>query len=142
MSTQDNVQTVKDAFDAIGRGDLQALLALTAEDIAWIIPGEWELAGTHSGHAGLAKFFQKASGVMDMSYPTSPEFIGQADRVVVVGIATGTIKSTHRTFEDHFVFVITVRDGKMTHIREYIDTLEMARASGKAAGHAVERAKQ
>jgi hypothetical protein len=33
----------------MGRGDKQALLALSAEDIEWIIPGEdWPLAGTRS----------------------------------------------------------------------------------------------
>jgi uncharacterized protein len=40
MSTQENVQIVKDFFAAIGRGDKQGLLAISAEDIEWIIPGE------------------------------------------------------------------------------------------------------
>jgi ketosteroid isomerase-like protein len=55
MSIERNVQTVKDFFAAIGRGDREGLLALVAEDIEWIVPGEdWRLAGTHRGHAGLA----------------------------------------------------------------------------------------
>ena len=32
MSTQENVQIVKDFFAAMGRGDKQGLLALSAED--------------------------------------------------------------------------------------------------------------
>jgi ketosteroid isomerase-like protein len=40
MSIQENVQTVKDFVAAVGRGDKQGLLALCAEDIEWIIPGE------------------------------------------------------------------------------------------------------
>ena len=40
MSIQENVQIVKDFFAAIGRGDMQGLLALFAEGIEWIIPGE------------------------------------------------------------------------------------------------------
>src|ERR1039457_1725607 len=32
-----------------------------------------------------------------------PEFIAQGDRVVVVGFATGRIKATNKTFEDHWV---------------------------------------
>ena len=39
MSTQENVQIVKDFFAAMGGSDRQALLALVAEDIEWIIPG-------------------------------------------------------------------------------------------------------
>jgi uncharacterized protein len=130
MSTQENVQTVKDFFAAMGRGDTQALLALSAEDIEWIIPGEgWPLAGTHRGHAGLADLLQKASETLDTSYPKPPEFVAQGDRVFVVGFASGEIISTKRTFEDHWVFAITVRNGKLTNIREYIDTQALARAS-------------
>jgi ketosteroid isomerase-like protein len=102
MSTQENVQTVKDFFAAVGRGDTQGLLALSVEDIEWIIPGEkWPLAGTHRGQAGLADLLSLG----------------------------GKVKATNRTFEDHFVFAITVRNGKVTNIRKYIDTQALARAS-------------
>ena len=123
MSTEENVQIVKDFFAAIGRSDRQAVQALSAEDIEWIIPGEdWPLAGTHRGHAGLAELLQKTSGEMEISSPEPLEFVAQGDRVLVVGFATGKVKATNRTFEDHFVFAITVRDGKLTNIREYVDT--------------------
>jgi ketosteroid isomerase-like protein len=130
MSTQENVQIVKDLFAAMGRGDKQGLLALSAEDIEWIIPGkDWPLAGTHRGHAGLADLLQKASEMLEISYPEPPEFVAQGDRVLVVGFARGKVKATNRSFEDHFVFAITVRNGKLTNIREYVDTQALARAS-------------
>jgi len=73
MSIQENVQIVKDFFAAMGRGDKQGLLALSAEDIEWIIPGEnWPLAGTHRGHAELAAVLQKASDEVEMTYPAPP----------------------------------------------------------------------
>ena len=133
MSTQENVQIVKNFLAAIGRRDKQGLLALSAEDIEWIIPGQgWPLAGTHRGHAGLADVLQKANETVETSYPEPPEFIAQGDRVLVVGVATGKIKATNRAFKDEWVFDITVRDGKVTHIKEYIDTQALARASEKA----------
>lgn len=53
MSTQQNVEVAKNFLAALGRRDKQGLLALSAEDMEWIIPGEnWLLAGTHRGHAG------------------------------------------------------------------------------------------
>jgi ketosteroid isomerase-like protein len=94
------------------------------------IPGEdWPLAGTHRGHAGLANLLQKASDTLETSYPEPPEFVAQGDRVLVVGFAKGRVIFTKRTFEDHWVFAITVRNGKLTNIREYIDTQALARAS-------------
>ena len=129
MSIETNIQTVKDFFAAIGSGDRDSLLALAADDIEWIIPGEdWPLAGTHRGHAELTEFFATASSSMETS--TDPrEFIAMGDRVLVVGFATGKVKATNKAFEDHFVFAITVRDGKLTNIREYVDTQALARAS-------------
>jgi ketosteroid isomerase-like protein len=130
MNTQENVQIVQDFFAAMGRGDEQALLALSAEEIEWIIPGEdWPLAGTHRGHAALADLLQKASDKLETSYPEPPEFVAQGDRVLVIGFAKGKIIATNKTFEDHWVFAITVRNGKLTNIREYIDTQALARAS-------------
>jgi ketosteroid isomerase-like protein len=103
MSIEKNVQIVKDFLAAIGRGDREALLALVAEDIEWIVPGEdWPLAGTHRGHAGLADLLETASKSIETS--TEPrEFVAQGDRVLVVG--------------------------KLTNIREYIDTQALARAA-------------
>jgi ketosteroid isomerase-like protein len=129
MSIEENIQTVKDFFAAIGSGDKQGLLALAAENIEWIIPGEdWPLAGTHRGHSGLEDLLQKASE-MEISSPTPPEYVAQGDRVLVVGFAKGKVKATNKTFEDDWVFAITVRNGKLTNIREYIDTQALARAS-------------
>ena len=134
MSTQENVQIAKNFLAALGRRDKQGLLALSAEDIEWIIPGEdWPLAGTHRGHAGLENILQKANETVETSFPEPPEFIAQGDRVLVVGVATGRIIATNRTFEDDWVFAITVRNGKLTNIREYVDTQALARASEEDA---------
>ena len=130
MSAEKNVQTVKAFFAAIGRGDREGVLALVAEDIEWIIPGEgWPLAGTHRGHAGLRDFLQKASETVETAFSGPAEYVAQGDRVLMIGSATGRIKATNRTFEDDWVFAMTVRNGKVTNIREYIDTQALARAS-------------
>ena len=134
MSTKENVQIVKDFFAAIGAYNKQDLLALVAADIEWIIPGDgWPLAGTHRGHAELAAVLQKASEELETTYPTPPEFVAQGDRVLVVGVATGKIKATNKPFKDNWVFDIAVRDGKVTKIREYVDTQALARASQRDA---------
>ena len=125
---------MKDFFAAIGRRDKHGLLAVSADDIEWIIPGEdWPLAGTHRGQAGLESLLQKANEAVETSSPKPPEFVAQGDRVLVLGSATGRIKTTNRRFVDDWVFAFTVRNGKVTNIREYIDTQALARASEMAA---------
>jgi ketosteroid isomerase-like protein len=130
VSIEENVQVVKEFFTAMGSGDKQALLALVAEDIEWIIPGEdWPLAGTHRGYAGLGATLRKASEEMEMTYPKPPEFVAQGNRVLAIGVAVGKIKATDKLFEDHWVFDITLQNGKLKTVREYIDTQALARAS-------------
>ena len=55
------------------------------------------------------------------------------ERVLVIGVATGKIKATNNAFKDEWLFDITVRDGKLTRIQEYIDTQALVRASEMAA---------
>src|ERR1700689_2229004 len=134
MSIEKNVQIVKNFLAALGRRDKQGLLALSAEDIEWIIPGEdWPLAGTHRGHAGLENLLQKASEMVETSFPEPPEFVAHGDRVLVVGFATGRIKATNRTFEDNWVFAIPLRKGKGPNLRDYIDAQALAGPSERPA---------
>ena len=129
MSVEKNVQIVKDFFSAIGRGDKEGLLALVAEDIEWIIPGkDWPLAGTHRGHADVTDLLETASRTLETSAEPR-EFVAQGDRVLVVGFARGKVKVTNKPFEDDWIFAITVRDGKLTSVREYVDTQALGRAS-------------
>src|SRR6202049_1254151 len=130
MTIEENIQVVKDFFAAMGSYNEHDLLALVTENIEWIIPGEgWPLAGTYRGHAELAAVLKKASEEGETQYPKPPEFVAQGDRVMVVGVATGKIKATNRPFKDEWIFDITVRDGKVARIQEYIDTQALARAS-------------
>ncbi|MGF7042673.1 nuclear transport factor 2 family protein [Mucilaginibacter lappiensis] len=130
--TRDNIRMVEDLFAAFGRGDEQGLLTLAAEDIEWITPGEdWPLAGTRRGHPGLLDLIQKSTEKLETSFPEAPEFVGQGNRVLVIGFSTGRVKATNKKFEDHFVIAITVQNGKVTNVREYVDTQAMARASEK-----------
>src|ERR1700731_4860661 len=140
MSTEENVQLVKNFFAAMGSSNARDLLALAAEDIEWIIPGEgWPLAGTHRGRAELAAVLKKAAEEVETAYPKPPEFVAQGDRVLVVGVPTGKIKATNKSFKDDWVFDITIRDRKVTKIREYIDTQALARASQMDASKRAQR---
>jgi uncharacterized protein len=134
MSAQQNVRIVKEAFAAFGRGDIQGLLALFAEDIEWITPGEGlPFAGTHRGQAGMAGFFQKVSERLEFSLLEPREFVAQGDRVLVVGFSRGRVKATNRAYENNWIIAFTFRNGKVTNVREYIDTLALARGFEMAA---------
>ena len=76
----------------------------------------------------MTDFLQKASQTVETSTEPS-EYVAQGDRVLVVGVAKGKIKATNKPFKDDWIFAITVRSGKVTNIREYVDTQALARAA-------------
>jgi uncharacterized protein len=88
MSTEKNIQTVKDFFAAIGHGDKEALLALVAEDIEWIIPGKyWPLRGGEFA-CDRIQVNRNVHGTQGVR--------SARDRVLVVGFARGKIKATNK----------------------------------------------
>jgi ketosteroid isomerase-like protein len=87
--------------------------------------------------AYLAEVLQKASDEVEMTYPKPPNSWRRETGVLVVGVATGKSKPRISRSRDNWVFDITVRDGKVTSIREYIDTQAPARASQRDAGVAL-----
>src|SRR4051794_255006 len=97
MSTEGNVQTVTEFWAAGGRGDLDGLLAVTAEDIEWIFPGkDWPLAGTWRGHAGVQKLLMTHNEKIEITSTDIREYVAQGDRVMVIGVAHGKMKSTNK----------------------------------------------
>jgi uncharacterized protein len=124
----DSVRVAKEFFAAMDQVNEQALIDRCAEDIEWTVPGQWEWAGTHRGHAGLKTLFKQAFETADITEMQRHEFVAQGDRVMVTGVATATVRATNKIFEDYFVFSMTIRNGKVWKIREYIDTLAVATA--------------
>ena len=134
MSTQQNVQIVKDGYAAFGRGDIQGLLALFAEDIEWISPGEGlPLAGTYRGRAAVGNFFGKLAETLEFSAFEPREFLAEGDRVLVVGWESGKVKATNRTIEVDWIMAFTLRNGQIATFREYTDTKVIADAYGSTA---------
>ena len=134
MTTEENVQLVKNAYAAFGRGDIQGLLGMLSDDVEWDIPGEGlPISATYRGHDGVGSFFQKLGQEADLLVFEPREFVAQGDHVLVIGWERGKIKATNRAFEVNWVMAFTVRGGKIAKFREYTDTQAIAAAQAPAA---------
>jgi uncharacterized protein len=138
MGTPENVQIVKDAYAAFGRGHIPALLSLLTEVVVWNSPGEGlPLAGTYRGRDGVASFFQKLAKQAGILEFQPREFLANGDRVLVVGWERTKIKATGHGAEIDWVMSFTLRNGKIAKFREHTDTKAIADAyvsSAAAAG--------
>lgn len=66
MHTQNNIDVVRAYFDAVARGDLEAVGNAFAADIVWHQPGQGSLSGLHRGKdavfALLGQFMVRSGG--------------------------------------------------------------------------------
>ena len=127
MSEQQNVEVVRRGYEAFGRGDLNALLALFDEQIEWVSPGPPELptSGRRRGRQAVAEFFKAVNDTFDIQRFEPKEFIAQGDRVVVLGEDTSRIKATGKALESAWAHAFVLRNGKVVSFHEYIDTSEV-----------------
>ena len=130
MNQADNLDTIKSAYAAFGRGDIQALLALIDAQVEWDNPGPAEVpwAGSFSGHEGVGKFFSALGGSVDFEAFEPQAFFAQGDRVVVLGLERARVKRTGKSFVNHWAHAFTLADGKVTQFREYADSAGIAAA--------------
>ena len=125
-----NIQTVQAAYEAFGRFDIDAVLAVLDPEIEWIEP---ELEGLPYGgiHHGVKAVAEDVFALIPQTWEKvelqPEEWIDGGDTVVVIGQfsarAPGRQEGSWR-----FAHVWKMRDGKAVRVEPFIDTLAEQRA--------------
>ncbi len=124
LGARTNVEVVQETYEAVGRGDIPALLDLLTDDVEWTFQGPSVIpfAGTRRGREGVAEFFSLVGEELEFQQFEPREFVAQGDTVVVLGFERSLVKPTGRTFEQEWAHVYTLRDGKIAKFRAFEDT--------------------
>jgi ketosteroid isomerase-like protein len=124
LGARTNADVVRETYEAVGRGDIPALLNLLTEDVEWTLQGPTVIpfAGTRRGREGAAEFFSLVGENLDFQQFEPREFVVQGDTVAVLGYERSLIKPTGRTLEQEWAHLYTLRDGKIAEFRAFEDT--------------------
>jgi ketosteroid isomerase-like protein len=128
--SESNVDVVRRGYEAFGRGDINGLLALLDERVQWLTPGPRELAtsGRRTGRQEVGAFFGTLNEVFEVQRFEPSEFIGQGDRVIVLGSETSRVRANDASLNLDWVHVFTLRDGKVVTFQEFFDTAAVVAA--------------
>ncbi|MGE3849616.1 MAG: nuclear transport factor 2 family protein [Gammaproteobacteria bacterium] len=123
MSTEANKQLVRDTWGAVTNGDPEGFMARLADDVTWTFFGSHRFAGTIRGKADLvAKLFAPLGEVLAEGIKVHIDTLtAEADRVVIEARGEAQTKDG-RPYNNSYCIVVTVRDGKVAHVREYLDS--------------------
>ncbi len=125
-----NVEVVQRTYEAVGRGDVPAVLDLLTDDVEWVFQGPSTIpfAGTRRGREGAEEFFSLVGKTLEFEQFEPREIVAQGDTVAVVGHERSLIKSTGRRFEQEWAHIYTLRGGKIARFWAFEDTATLAGA--------------
>ena len=101
-------------------------------DVSWEILDGFPFGGTYIGiKAVLNDFFPKILEKFDDWHTIPEEFFEVDDNVIVVGRYAGIIKSTRNKIGAPFVHIWTIKNGKVTRMRQFTDTAKFHEGTSK-----------
>ena len=124
LGVRTNAEVVQGTYEAVGRGDIPALLDLLTDDVQWTFQGPSTIpfAGTRRGREGVAEFFSLVGENLEFQEFEPREFVAQGNTVVVLGFERSLVRPTGRTFEQEWAHVYKLRDGKVAEFLAFEDT--------------------
>jgi uncharacterized protein len=128
--SQENVEVVRNIYEALARGESPTSLSLLHPDIEWDNPDSALEPGTHRGIDSFDRAFTSMNEAFDRIRIEPREFLDAGNQVVVLAtfIAWGRGSGARRQNEDGYVW--TVREGRAVQLRWFNDPDKALKAAG------------
>jgi uncharacterized protein len=129
--SQGNVEIVEQAYEAFGRGDLDAISSLQDPAIEWQTSREDPDATTHRGRDAVRRYFEQYMETFPGFRAELEECLESGDgRVVATVRYTGRASASGLRMEWRQTVVYTLSRGKFMRAVEYFDHAEALEAVG------------
>jgi ketosteroid isomerase-like protein len=129
---REDVELVKSAFETWNRGEIDAFVDHTSEDVAWL-----EVSGRPEGGAtervGRERLRDGLKSLFDVweSYYIDAERIEEAgDRILAIVREVARGRASGVEIDGRWGYLITVKDGEMVRIEAYRDPAGALQAAG------------
>jgi uncharacterized protein len=127
VTEQQNLEVVRNIYDAFGRGDLDGILTLLDPGVSWRTPGAPDLptAGLRQGIPAVREFFGLLSNTFDIADFRPTDFFASGDKVVVLGTSREGPRGTGRFVDFRWVHVFTFRNARVVAFDEPADVSQL-----------------
>jgi ketosteroid isomerase-like protein len=131
--SQENVALIRGIYDGFAAGDVGAVLGAMSPDIAWNEAENFPYAdgNPYVGPQAIAEgVFARCIGEWDGFAVTVEEILDAGDTIVALGRYGGSCKATGKAMNPQLAHVWRIADGKAVAFQQYVDTLQVACATG------------
>lgn len=128
-----NTDTLREGYEAYGRGDLDAATESWSDDIRWENPEAPQLpnSGVTEGKDNVRSLLMETPNYWESFSVTPDEFLEDGETVVVLGHTDAKGKETGKEVRVPFVHVWRFSDGTATEALLLTDTALAADALGR-----------
>jgi ketosteroid isomerase-like protein len=127
-ATRSRMTVLRSFYDAVARGDVDAIFDLLDPQVVWRTPESLPWGGTFHGHEGLRQFFAKLISQPVEARREVQRYIDTGDRIIVQLRTFGRPKEDTTETDVPEVHVWTVRNGKIDELEAIFDTETAVRA--------------
>jgi uncharacterized protein len=130
VSQQENLSIVREIYDAVGRGDVPAILDRVTDDVDWSAEAASRAApwyGPRTGKTGVASFFRDLADSIEITEFTPHSFAAGPDDVHLLVRWTFRSLTTGQQASMTMHHYWRIRDGKIEHFRGSEDSEQTAR---------------
>jgi ketosteroid isomerase-like protein len=129
--SQENVELVREAFDAYNRDGIDGILRFLGREVEWRNPADSPIAGVFIGHQGVREWQRLADEAFE-SMRFEPERIDELPdgRILAVSRFRFRARASDMDAAVGFAHLTTWRDGKATVVRMYSSEAEALKAVG------------
>ena len=124
MSTEQNKKLARDLFARFSAADIPGVLNAMTDDVTWWLPGkpgQLPIVGVQSKEQIARVFHNMLGRLKDGLKMTVTGLIAEGDQVAVEVESYGELKNG-RVYNQQYHILMTFRDGKISAVREYLDT--------------------
>jgi len=120
--TETNRALVTAAMEALAGGDSRPFYDLWADDVVWrpMAGGVWGKV-LHGKRAARDELFVPLRRQYATTYTNTPERIFADGDFVIVEARGAVMLKSGKPYNNAYCFVIHMKDGRMTEVREYMD---------------------
>jgi len=124
-----NVELIKNLYQAFAQGDIPAVLQSFDENIEWTEAEGFPYGGTYrGGEAILQNVFMKLATEWTNFEAVPDELLDAGEKIVALGNYSGSFKATGKSMTAPFAHVWSIQNGKIVSFVQYTDTLKVSEA--------------
>jgi uncharacterized protein len=123
MTQEENMRLALATWESLRRGDVKAAFANMRDDITWRIPGMLApVSGLKRGKEEILDFLRWAARTFPSGFQTEVKGVYADGRTVVLELENRSTAANGRAYENEYCFVFEMDGGKISAVREYVDT--------------------